>query len=587
MKSGFILTAILSCSLLASCASQQSKKEPLSAQPLSSGHIQQATDASKIETTSIPSPVMAPPLLPPPTRPRIEEKFSAVVLDVPAKEFLFSLARESEYNVDIDPRIVGDVTLNAVDQTLPQILKRVANQLPIRYSIHARNIVVERDQPYQHNYQVDYVNMTRTSESTVNLATQIGSTGGSGIDGSAKGGNNNSSTIVTNTAENAFWSSLEANLQQLVIDDRWQAPETPEPAAPQPQEQPNLLQSALAPMNQAETPSPTEPVAPVIQPRVVVNRETGTIAVTATEYRHKAISEFIQKVASSAKRQVLIEATIAEIQLKDQYQAGIEWNLFDPTSDRINIVQQVINPSLVQENTFSQLILSGDDDKGKILQTTISALEHFGDVKVLSSPKIMSLNNQTSILKVVDNLVYFTIEVETEESTRDSQGDTTTSETTIHTVPVGFVMSVTPQISQSGQVTLNLRPTISRVIGRARDPNPLLAQLEIVNEVPIVQVREMESTLSIRNGDTAIMGGLMQDDIQQADNSVPILSDIPYLGKLFEYKEDIAQKSELVIFLRPVIIEQASLEQDLKSFKTFLPQQHKANRVNFSGEPET
>jgi general secretion pathway protein D len=231
--------------------------------------------------------------------------------------------------------------------------------------------------------------------------------------------------------------------------------------------------------------------------------------------------------------------------------------------------------------------LSGDDDKGKLLQTTISALEHFGDVKVLSSPKIMSLNNQTSIMKVVDNLVYFTIEVETEESTVAGQGDTTTSETEIHTVPVGFVMSVTPQISQSGQVTLNLRPTISRVIGKARDPNPVLAQLNIVNEVPMVQVREMESTLSIRSGDTAIMGGLMQDDIQQADNSVPVLSDIPYLGRLFEYKEDIAQKSELVIFLRPIIVENASLQGDLKSFQPFLPKQHDDNRVKLIEEPES
>jgi general secretion pathway protein D len=97
----------------------------------------------------------------------------------------------------------------------------------------------------------------------------------------------------------------------------------------------------------------------------------------------------------------------------------------------------------------------------------------------------------------------------------------------------------------------------------------------------------MESTLSIRSGDTAIMGGLMQDDIQQADNSVPVLSDIPYLGRLFEYKEDIAQKSELVIFLRPIIVENASLQGDLKSFQPFLPKQHDDNRVKLIEEPES
>jgi general secretion pathway protein D len=180
-------------------------------------------------------------------------------------------------------------------------------------------------------------------------------------------------------------------------------------------------------------------------------------------------------------------------------------------------------------------------------------LQQFGDTKVLSSPKVMSLNNQTALLKVVNEEVYFTVDLDVREATADiPERRTFTSE--LHTVPVGLVMSVTPQISESGYVSLNIRPTISRITGYAIDPAPRLAGADFDNLIPEIQVREIESLLQVLDGRTVVLGGLMQNEQVSGKDGVPGLSRIPGVGKLFSYSRDNLVKTELVIFLKPTIV---------------------------------
>lgn len=181
----------------------------------------------------------------------------------------------------------------------------------------------------------------------------------------------------------------------------------------------------------------------------------------------------------------------------------------------------------------------------------------------------MTLNNQTAILKVVDNEVYFNLNVNVVPGS-NTQNNLTTVDTTVNTVPVGIVMSVTPYIDEKETVTLNIRPTISRIIGFKDDPNPLLAEVGVVNQIPILQVREIETMLKVDDSETAVIGGLMQDQINKENRGVPFLSSIPLLGALFSYTEERYVKSELVIFIRPVIIEHASLDGDLADYKKYL-----------------
>jgi general secretion pathway protein D len=234
-----------------------------------------------------------------------------------------------------------------------------------------------------------------------------------------------------------------------------------------------------------------------------------------------------------------------------------------------------------------------DTVNGNPLNITLKALETFGDVKVLSSPKVMAINNQSALLKVVDNEVYFTTDVETVPGSVN-QNALVTVDTEINTVPVGFVMSVTPFIDQNDVVTLNVRPTISRIIDFVADPNPELARAGVVSEIPVIQVREIESVLKIENGDTAVIGGLMQDQIDKSTVGVPLLSSIPLVGGLFRYQDDSYVKSELVIFIRPVVTEDASLTGDFKEYRKYLleelhaenSKQLAATQANKSGASE-
>jgi general secretion pathway protein D len=268
---------------------------------------------------------------------------------------------------------------------------------------------------------------------------------------------------------------------------------------------------------------------------------------------------------------VLIEATVVEVTLNDRYQGGVDWSRITSSLmsglDGVNIEQQLLGSNLSSAPTF---LMSYEDQNsdGTVISASVRLLNQYGDTQVLSSPKIMALNNQTSILKVVDNRVYFTIDVDISQNQTQSL---TTFETNIHTVPVGLVMSLVPYISDSEEVILNIRPTISRILRFVNDPNPALAQEGVISPVPEIQVREMESVLRLNNGQIAVIGGLMQDSSNKLSDGVPGLSRVPGLGEAFKYRDDQIQKTELVIFLRTTVIKEPGLDGDLRQFREFLP----------------
>ncbi len=502
----------------------------------SKGHVKQA-DVS--DAASIPTPVRLAPPLPAPQPTKKEPTHTVVVSDVPVRELLFSLARDADLNLDIDSDVDGVVTLNAVNQPLPAILERISTSSNLRYSINNNVLQIRKDSPFFRNYRIDYLNMARISSSTVSVSTQISSTGQGAGDkaGGGGGGDNNSATEVKNTSENTFWSSLQKNIATIINGNRGEVTASTDGS----------------------------------NPDIMLNRESGIMGVRATEKQHNEIQRFIDEVQNSSQRQVLIEATIAEVKLSDRYQAGINWSLVrDGTGHNIlfNIGNNVNDVALGKPPAFS--IGASTRLDGNLLQTTLQALQTFGDVRIMSSPKVMAINNQTALLKVVDNLVYFTVEVNVEPSTAVSIGRTT-YETKVNTVPVGFVMSVTPYINEQGSVTLNVRPTISRVIRQAQDPNPELAKLSVVSQIPVIQVREVESVLKVNSGDVAVIGGLMQDEVNNEKRGVPVLSKLPYFGSLFRYEDDNTDKTELVIFIKPIVIKDASLNGDLSHYKEYLP----------------
>lgn len=528
------LFLVLAC-ILAGCGAT------LAERPAEGRHL---TPEKSTLPKSIPEIVQTPSLLAPPQPESKLDVYSVVVYDVPVRELLFALARDASLNLDVHPGLDGTVTLNAIDQTLPQILTRIARQIDIRWDLAPPNLIVEPDTPVLRTYRIDYVNIARKSTGEVSVATSISTTGYSGVGNNSGGGggsgDNNSTTKLSQASSNMFWGTLVANLRALLGESG------------------------------GDTAAAGAEAGTAASSAVISNPESGLVTVRATTRQHEEVQRFIDLLQLRALQQVLIEATVVEVRLKDQYQMGVDWATIGRDSGRFSFVQSLTGINLAAPPVGTLTIdKSADPDA---LTSTIKMLEQFGDLKVLSSPKVMVLNNQTAMLKVVDNKVYFTIEVTAgTAATATSPAIAPTYTSTVHTVPVGFVMAVTPQVSESEQVTLNVRPTISRIIGYVNDPSPALAESKIINQVPEVQVREVESILKVGSGQIGVLGGLMQDTLDRSTAGLPGLSHLPVVGNLFSYRDDTANKTELVIFLRPVVIHQASLDSDLQQFTKLLP----------------
>jgi general secretion pathway protein D len=285
---------------------------------------------------------------------------------------------------------------------------------------------------------------------------------------------------------------------------------------------------------------------------------------------------------ASAKRQVLIEATIAEVQLNNQYQRGIDWQkLRNPSG--LSLLPSSANAPAglnVAANTF----VLGFVQPGLNLTGTIKLLESFGDVRVLSSPKLSVLNNQTAILRVTRDIIYFTITPSTQPITIAGGGTGSTIQASFTTTPnvaaEGFMMAVMPQINESDAVVLNVRPTIRRRVDSVTDPNPALQNAATQNIIPVFETREFDSILRLQSGQVGVLAGLMQDIVERNDAGIPGIRNIPILGELLSSRADLSRKTELVIFLRATVIHDPSLEGDFASLREQLPTQDFFTRPN-------
>ena len=182
------------------------------------------------------------------------------------------------------------------------------------------------------------------------------------------------------------------------------------------------------------------------------------------------------------------------------------------------------------------------------------------------------------MLRVVDSKIYFTISVEPGiASSAAGPGTPAVFTSEVHSVPIGLTMAVTPQISENDQVTLNVRPTISRIIRYVNDPNPALAQENVINQIPEIQIREIESILKVESGQIAILGGLMQDTVENSNSGLPRLNRLPIIGNIFSQKDENLMKTELIIFIRPVVIKQPSIDGDFEDFRGYLPTDSNSN----------
>ena len=574
------------------------------------GHLRSdSANSPKSSTTSpnnVPQPVRQVPL-PPPPQVRVDDvRYSVTVKDVPVQDLLFAISRDTKVNIDVHNGIEGRVTLNAIDQTLKQILTRVAKQADMRYEVDGPNLVVMPDSPYLKLYKVDYVNMTRDSSGSIGVQTQV--VGPAGVGATSGGSAGNSSELkINNTSKNRFWESLDKNIKELLRETDKQLPEGSSETFVRDQSQGAsatnraqvTAQRGAAGRTTAKSGSRTETTGPGASESqadsqtvsqtltfreaasVIINPETGTVSVRATSRQHEKVAEFITQVTGSASRQVLIEATVVEVTLNDNYQSGVDWSSLGLKGVGYSITQAFSQPFSVDgagavstPKAFGIKYSNPNAAAGGSLSSSIKLLDSFGSTKVLSSPRLTTLNNQTAVMKVVENKVYFTVKAELVTTplvagSININPPTVAYTTTPNVVPEGFVMNVTAQISEGDIITLNVRPSITKITTYVDDPNPALGAVK--NQVPQIQTREFETVLRIPSGQTAVLGGLMQDSFEAKRDGLPIVSRWKFFGDAVSSRNDTGKKTELVIFLRPLVIKDASIETDFSDYRRLLP----------------
>lgn len=573
--------------------------------------------------------------------------------NIPLREALFELAKQANYDVELDPRISGAIIFTARNRPFDVVIERICEIAGLRYKIDGNSLRIELDTPYSRNYKIDYLGLIRKNKSTVNNSVSLTEAKGGGPAGG-------SSFSVESSSDSDFWGELDANLKQIlasnasgsylkteedpsisltatnpvsppvppidetalkegsaaaavprqsgtVVSSPVSIPATASPSAdsssPAPSASSSTSTTTAAPPV-SDTPSAAEPAptssapassgAPSPQavgeaaapppaqtllkveslptaassgggqstdrnavgftPTFSINKQAGIISVYANERLHKKVAEYLDELRRSTASQVLIEAKVLEVRLSDEYAAGVDWNYLDHWGDLSKLSLSTPKPDM-SPTTLSVLSV---DFTGTDLSSFVKALSRFGTIHALASPRLTVLNNQPATLNVAENKVYFELDVN--KTTTGSPPVTETSvKSTVHTVPEGVLINVLPSIDLAkNTISMQVRPTVTKITEYVPDPAvAFVAVPGVSSQIPVVNVQEVDSVVKMGSGQMIVMGGLLQDGTNSSSEAVPVLGEVPIVGNLFRNQGDKVSKTELVVFLKATILNDA------------------------------
>ncbi len=509
---------------------------------------------------------------------------------VSLRDVLFELAQQAEYDLELDPRITGSIIFTARDRPFDEVVARIADVAGLRYKFENDVLRVELDTPYNKTYKIDYLSYIRTNQGSIR--NNIGVVSGEGTD-------TGSQYEAKSESESDFWGELEQNLDQLLggtssgalktrstpkISATDANPQTPQvaavaPSSNEPGAQPNVqVQAPQATLKVESLPEDEEggndgrrttgskaTESLEFESTFTINKQAGLVNVYATEREHKQVEQYLKLLRTAVTAQVLIEAKVLEVSLNDHYQTGINWRLVDGGDLALNFFSTATPAALAGVGPGSTNAFSAEDPATFILgsagddaQALLMALSQFGTVKALASPRLTVLNNQSAVLNVATNHVYFEVNIDTTTDEGVTQVDI---DSDIRNVPEGVLVNVQPSINlDNNTIALAVRPTVTRLVGDGvQDPAVAFvaesAGIDIDSRIPEVNVQEIDSVIQVNSGQPIVMGGLLQDRTQNDDGGVPVLSEIPLAGSLFKTHGDTVSKTELVIFLKATILE--------------------------------
>ncbi len=458
------------------------------------------------------------------TQGKIIEKFHADNLEM--KTALAMFASQNDLNIVPDNDVGGNVTLEVHNLPLNQMMRALLEAGDCSWEEDHGLIRVRNTQT--RTFVVNYLRLKRSgsgsSSATLSSSSSGGGGGGGGGGGSGGsgggGGGGNSTSSMNLTADNPtdFWTELKAELGILLTEAGAKS--------------------------------------------MAINKTAGIISITDRPSVLKKVEHYLQITQQSINRQVDIETKIYDVTLNDQFQFGIDWNHVAqayegslgfgtatlPTA--IGSASSGLGGSAIGGLNTSPAKGTGTDPSTLVFKNmntavAVSALKTQGRVEVVAAPRVRTLNNQTAVVKVGLELPFFS------QSTINSQsagGNQVTSGDVVTTVSVGTILSITPQISDDDWITMDISPVLTSLVQNETSPNKTATAPELTD-------KQTSTIARVRNGTTVVLGGLIQSEQDHSANKVPLLGDIPWLGRLFTGTYHAKTKNELVIFVTPHIVE--------------------------------
>ncbi len=482
-----------------------------------------------------------PPYLPLP--PVFYQKVSLSLSgQIPLKQAFFELARQAKLNIILDATFPKKTNFffTAHEQPLIDVLENLCLMGKLRYTINHNALYIGADRPHLKNHNVQFLLGFRKTQTQTSVKTDIFS---DGMQSGPKSMMDNGANITLNTGHNVdFWEELENNVGLVLSTDE-----------------------------------------PKKKPRYSINRYAGILSVYGTQVQHRQIENYLKQLRQATMTQILVEAKIIEIDLSEDYQNGIDWSIF---INKVKDIDALVSPGTVAPFLKTNM---GKEARSIALHTdhldaVVNLMEEFGTIRTLANPRQTVINNQAAVLKVAHNEVFFELQIQDDSfggAGTLSGGYRQRAQSRIQTVPIGLILYVHPSLNwETGDIMVSLHPTISRVQKTVTDPAPLLygayipqgkgskAQradyirrmdpLIASSQVPIVQIREMDSVIVAKEGQVIVTGGLMEERVSNNDRGTPGLSSLPGVGPLFTHKGKKRHVTELVILLKLTIVRDAN-----------------------------
>lgn len=471
----------------------------------------------------------------------------SITEDMNIRDVFIDLIKTSGFDADVSSRVNGKVNLFMQSRPITDVLERITEAIGAVYKIDKGLISIRPDFEFSKDYSLSFLNLERDTQ-TVTTVTNGSQNEQGGI---AQSTINTTSTLSTQS-KTEYWDTIFSTIMNIVYAE--------DPMM-------SLVDAKLDEVSSSSFNSRGAGGGKLSDSKITINKQAGLVSVITNHRKHRQVQKFLTELDRKLTTQVLIEAKILEISLKDQYKTGINWQ---------NLAQEVESGFRVDSSFGNKNAFIKEDDNLFTLNylnpgqftAAISLLDKFGTVRALSSPRIIGMNNQPSILSFATNTVYYEIDIENDTTTSSNLDNIISKESitsTLNVVPIGIILNILPAINLDNRtISMNINPILSRISGYVNDPGfafyveSNLPTSQLVSEVPIIEKKELTSIAKVKNGQSIVIGGLLEEKINVDDLGTPYLGQIPWIGNAFKSKIRSKEIIETVIFIKATIIDNPS-----------------------------